>query len=123
MFQNQIDLISDQNKQREKEAISQGNPPPPVQQFFVPRKIKDRFEEELAKSSKHSSKNGNRYSKSSISSTSFAGNNCLTRAISNLLKDKKVCKLWKPKNQLRILLERAMSLDEYSTGISNFRLS
>ena len=92
MFQNQIDSISDQNKQREKEATAQGNPPPPVQQFFVPRKIRDRFEEELAKSSKHSSKNGSRYTKSSINSTSFARNNFLTRAMSNLLKDKKVCK-------------------------------
>lgn len=87
LFQNQIDMISDQNKQREKEATTQGKPPPPVQQFFVPRKIRDRFEEELAKKSNHS--NNQRHTKS-INNSSFIKNNFVTRTISNLLKDKKV---------------------------------
>ena len=72
LFQNQIDMISDQNKQREKEATTQGKPPPPVQQFFVPRKIRDRFEEELAKKSNHS--NNQRHTKS-INNSSFIKNN------------------------------------------------
>ena len=87
LFQNQIDLISDQNKQRAKEASCQGKPTPPAQQFFVPRKVRDKFEEELSKTSKFS--NSTRYTKSSTSS-SFTKNNFVTRNISNLIKDKKV---------------------------------
>ena len=94
MFQNQLSLIQEQNKQRQKEAELQGKTPPPVQQFFVPRKIREKFDEEFAKTSKHSSNSSNRYSKAS-SVSSFAKNSFITRSVSRFFKDKKVSTIMK----------------------------
>lgn len=91
MFQNQLSSIQEQNKQRQKDADSQGKTPPPIQQFFVPRKVREKFEEEFAKTSKCSSNGSSRYSKPS-NAASFAKNNYIARSISSFFKDKKVHK-------------------------------
>ena len=90
LFQTQLKLISEQNARRHEEADSGVNPRTSPQQFFVPRKIRDRFEDELAKSSKASNVNINRHSKSSHRVASFAKDNALTRSIATFFKDKKV---------------------------------
>ena len=91
MFQSQLALISEQNKRRQEDAESNGKPTPSSQQFFVPRKIRDKFEFEFAKTTKHASNtSSNRYSKPSHRVTTFVKNNFLTRAIANFFRDKKV---------------------------------
>ena len=90
MFQTQIAMISEQNKQRQKEAEANGKPSPPMTQFFVPRKIRDRFDSEISKTAKQNTNSSNRYSKSSHNVSSYARNNFVARTVSSFFKDKKV---------------------------------
>ena len=87
MFQSQIQTISDQNKQKQKEAEANGKPNPALQQFFVPRKIRERFDDEFAKNGSNSS---SRHLRSTQKAASFALNNFAAKAVSNFFKDKKV---------------------------------
>ena len=93
MFHSQIAMVTQQNKKRQEETDKNGKSAIPMQQFFVPKKIKDRFDEELSKiSPKYASNGGSaRYAKSPFrSASSFASNNCVTRAVGAFFKDKKV---------------------------------
>lgn len=90
MFQSQIQTISDQNKQKQKEAEANGKPNPPLQQFFVPRKIRERFDDEFAKIAKNGSNSSSRHLRSTQKAASFALNNFAAKAVSNFFKDKKV---------------------------------
>ena len=82
-------MISDQNKQKQKEAEANGKPNPPLQQFFVPRKIRERFDDEFAKITKNET-NSSRHLRSTQKAASFALNNFAAKAVSNFFKDKKV---------------------------------
>ena len=90
MFQSQIQMISDQNKQKQKEAEANGKPNPTLQQFFVPRKIRERFDDEFAKIAKNGSNSSSRHLRSTQKAASFALNNFAAKAVSNFFKDKKV---------------------------------
>ena len=90
MFQSQIQTISDQNKQKQKEAEANGKPNPTLQQFFVPRKIRERFDDEFAKIAKNGSNSSSRHLRSTQKAASFALNNFAAKAVSNFFKDKKV---------------------------------
>ena len=83
-------MISDQNKQKQKEAEANGKPNPPLQQFFVPRKIRERFDDEFAKIAKNGTNSSSRHLRSTQKAASFALNNCAAKAVSNFFKDKKV---------------------------------
>ena len=90
MFQSQIQTISDQNKQKQKEAEANGKPNPTLQQFFVPRKIRERFDDEFAKIAKNGTNSSSRHLRSTQKAASFALNNFAAKAVSNFFKDKKV---------------------------------
>ena len=94
MFHSQIAMVTQQNKKRQEEADKDGKSATPMIQFFVPKKIRDRFDEEFSKKSPKYASNGGsaRYAKSPfrLSFTSVASNNCVTRAIVAFFKDKKV---------------------------------
>ena len=92
MFQSQIQTISDQNKQKQKEAEANGKPNPTLQQFFVPRKIRERFDDEFAKIAKNGTNSSSRHLRSTQKAASFALNNFAAKAVSNFFKDKKVYK-------------------------------
>ena len=86
IFQAQVTLTSQQNKKKLEEAENEGKPPPPLQQFFVPKKIRERFEDEFSKTIKHAPKS----SSSRHTNSAYRFSSCLTKAVSGFFKDKKV---------------------------------